>query len=165
MVWAGRDYKDHLDHPALLPWAGWPPNRPGCSKLHPMWPRSPPGMGHPQFHWATCASASPYPHLFTMVNNFFWRSNLNQPSFSFKPLPFVLSLHYTSAIVLLRNCRGWTSYEQQIWCSLVQTYVLVHLLSKSKLATPYSLNIQGREIGIVLFTLKCLSSPDTPYLL
>ncbi|KFW07755.1 Dysferlin, partial [Eurypyga helias] len=45
-----------LDHPVPtpLPWAGTPSPRPGCSKPHPAWPWTLPGMGHPQLLWATC---------------------------------------------------------------------------------------------------------------
>ena len=43
MVWVGSDFKDHLV-PTPLPWAGTPSARPGCSKLHPTWPWTLPGM-------------------------------------------------------------------------------------------------------------------------
>jgi len=58
MVWIGRDLKDHLV-PTLLPWAGTPSTRPGCSDLHPTWPWTLPGRGQPKLLWAACASASP----------------------------------------------------------------------------------------------------------
>ena len=58
MVWVGRDLKDHLVPPPL-PWAGTPSTRPGCSKPHPTWPWTLPGMGHLQPLWATCSSTSP----------------------------------------------------------------------------------------------------------
>ena len=38
MVWVGRDLKDHLV-PAPLLWAGTSSTRPGCSELHPAWPK------------------------------------------------------------------------------------------------------------------------------
>jgi len=56
MLRVGRDLKDHLV-PTPLPWAS--STRPGCSELHPTWPWTLPGRGHPQLLWATCASASP----------------------------------------------------------------------------------------------------------
>ena len=58
MAWVVRDLKDHII-PAPLPWGGMPSTRPGCSKPHPTWPWTLPGMEHPQLLWATCSSASP----------------------------------------------------------------------------------------------------------
>ena len=58
MVWVGRDLKHHLV-PTPLPWAGTLSTRPGCSELHPTWPWTLPGRGHPQLLWATCSSISP----------------------------------------------------------------------------------------------------------
>ena len=46
MVWVGRDLKDHLV-PTPLPWAGTLSAKSGCSKPHPTWPSTLPGMGHP----------------------------------------------------------------------------------------------------------------------
>jgi len=58
MVWVGRDLKDHLV-PTPPPWAGTPSTRPGCSELHPAWPWTLPGRGHPQLLRAIYSSASP----------------------------------------------------------------------------------------------------------
>ncbi|KAK4828311.1 hypothetical protein QYF61_025323 [Mycteria americana] len=69
---------------------GTPSTRPGCSKPHPTWPQTLPGMGHTQLLWATCSSVSPP----SLVKNFFLISNLNLPSFSLKPLSLILSLHF-----------------------------------------------------------------------
>lgn len=43
--------------PISFLWAETPPIRPGCSKLHPVWAWTFPGMGHPQLHPCSLAVA------------------------------------------------------------------------------------------------------------
>lgn len=57
MVWVGRYIKDHLI-PNLPPWAGTPLSRLDSWKSHPTWPWTFSGMGHAQFPWTACSSAS-----------------------------------------------------------------------------------------------------------
>jgi len=62
MAWVGRVLKDH--QAPTPPLQAGPPTsafntRPGCPGLHPSWPWTPPGMGHPQPLWAACSSTSP----------------------------------------------------------------------------------------------------------
>ncbi|KFO79688.1 Dysferlin, partial [Cuculus canorus] len=40
-----------------------PPSRPGCSKPHPTWPSTPPGMGQPQLPWAFSCLLIPWTTL------------------------------------------------------------------------------------------------------
>jgi len=74
--WLGlkKDHNDHLVSTPLL-CAGSPTTRPGCPEPHPAWPWMPPGMGHPQPHWATCSSAAPP----SVWKSFLLISNLNLP--------------------------------------------------------------------------------------
>lgn len=79
MVCVGKHLKDNFI-PVLLPGADIL-IRQDCSKPHPTWPSTLPGMWYPQFLWATCASA-----LHPLI------SNLNLPSVSSKL--FHLSSYY-----------------------------------------------------------------------
>lgn len=52
MARVGRHLKAHGPFPP-------PSTSPGCSKPHPTWPGTLPGMGQPQLLWETCSEATP----------------------------------------------------------------------------------------------------------
>jgi len=74
-----------------LPWAGTPATRPGCSKPHPTWPQT--SLTSREGESATSLGILVQCLTTLTVKNFFLISDLNLPSFSFKLLPLVLSLH------------------------------------------------------------------------
>ena len=59
MAWVGRNLKNHQAPTPLLqarPPASTFNTGPGCTRLHPTQPWTPPGMGHLQLLWAVCSS-------------------------------------------------------------------------------------------------------------
>ena len=100
MVWVGRDLKDHeapipccrQSHqpPHVIPaQAAQGPIQPGLEDLQGC-------TGHPQPLWAAVQ------HLTTLiVKNFQLISNLNLPSFNFKPSPLILLLSTLSELTSL----------------------------------------------------------------
>ena len=131
MVRVGRDLKAHLV-PTPLPSAGTPSTRPGCSELHPAWPWTLPGRGHPQLLWATCSSVSPpswwrriHPWVCIVRTVWFYSSfHIYQHSIWSALLSPITENWDLSAI--FQSPFGFTTLNNQVWltvaslCSLTQ---------------------------------------------
>jgi len=87
MVWVGRNFKDHLVPSPCHEQGHLPLDQVAQSSIQP-------GLEHCQGGASTASLSNLCQCLITLiVKNFFLISSLNLPSFSFKPLPLLLSLH------------------------------------------------------------------------
>lgn len=95
-----------------------------CSRPHPTWPWTLSGIWH-LLLWKTCSSASRP----LSQKTFFLMSNVNLPSFSWKPLPLVLSLQAVSFVQLSVSrmdalCALRSNHSVYLWLLINLTLIL-----------------------------------------